>query len=83
VRAIECVAPMLIRRCHATEVPLKLADRSRGFYCQASGCSPAIAQCSDDNCQIQEKEWQILDDFVKASSLVTAWFRRLACVRAL
>jgi len=30
------------------------------------------------NRRIQENEWQLLNDFVKASSLVTAWFRRLA-----
>jgi hypothetical protein len=36
-----------------------------------------------DNGPIPENEWQILNDFVKASSLVTAWFRRLACVGAL
>jgi hypothetical protein len=41
-----------------------------------------LSWCSD-NRRIWENEWQILNDFVKASSLVTPWFRRLACVGAL
>jgi len=82
VGAIERVAPMLKRRWHANGLPLELANPSCGFYCQATGCSRAIVLCSD-NRRIQENEWQILNDFVKASSLVTAWFRSLACVGAL
>jgi hypothetical protein len=36
-----------------------------------------------DNGRIPENKWQILNDFVKASSLITAWFRSLAYVGAL
>jgi hypothetical protein len=41
-----------------------------------------LSWCGDKG-RVPEKEWQILDDFVKASSLVTGWAPKIACFGAL